>query len=227
MSEINKFKKFNKLCKFKNACIYKEKCMYFHPPSNVNNSNTSNIASNIASEKAEKRQIDLVEPDLSGLLNNMKKLKIEDELKKTRLCVFYKIGCTNGDKCTYAHSKEELQPRFCIYKTFCKDTKCTNYHPGDKIPSPDELFAEALKTTKIIQPVEKKEQEKFIISLDSDSEEDEEDEEQKEKEQKETPQPTTRLKIEVDISSNHMIDLLTFLNKNKIKIISLNSDFHN
>lgn len=221
MSEINnqikKSSKFNKLCKFKNACIYKEKCMYLHP-SQTNDVNTN------TSEKSEKRQFESNDSDLSSVLGSMKKLKIEDELKKTRLCSYYKVGCVHKDKCTYAHSKEELQPRFCIYRTFCKDKKCTNYHPGDKIPTPDELFAEALKTTKIIQPVEKKEQEKFIISLDSDSDEDDdEDEEKKEP----SHQSTTHLKIEVDISSNHMIDLLTFLNKNKIKIISLNSDFHN
>lgn len=62
------------------------------------------------------------------------------EFHKTKMCLNYKIGCSYPG-CTFAHSKDELRVRMCKFGDKCKiKVRCWHYHPGDVMPTQDELF---------------------------------------------------------------------------------------
>jgi hypothetical protein len=65
--------------------------------------------------------------------------KSNDDLSKTKMCVYFKVGCKNP-KCQFAHSKEELKPTFCRFGNSCRKDDCWFVHPEDEIPTTEELF---------------------------------------------------------------------------------------
>ncbi len=78
-------------------------------------------------------------------LNDHKK-----DLRCTKVCKYYKVGCNNKD-CTFAHKVSDIKPTMCFFKDSCKrPTTCGLYHPGDKIPSQQELFA---ASERIVVPI--------------------------------------------------------------------------
>lgn len=239
-----------RLCRFRENCRDKN-CNYRHPEDELTEQLSKMhlvVSKNfIQYDKEEKVQELSTLSTLSTLTtlttsrpNNVITVKDvnthnDDELlKKTKLCSYYKVGCMHKDNCTYAHSKEELRPIICKskYRYVCRTKDCPYYHDGDIIPTIDELFEKALKTTKIYEtPKEKKvkkevSDEKFIIYFSSDDEE-EGEKPKKEEKKEENEEKTTRFKFDVDISLHEMLDLITYLNNKKIKIVSFNSDFHN
>ncbi len=58
---------------------------------------------------------------------------------RSKMCYYFKVGC-KINKCTFAHSKDELRQRKCWFNERCRNYNCELYHTGDKIPSQDELF---------------------------------------------------------------------------------------
>ena len=82
--------------------------------------------------------------------------KTSTDLSKTKLCMYFKVGC-HKDNCSFAHSKEELRPTMCRFGVACRKQECWFYHPGDCLPSADDLFESATKGVKFIEPKEKKE----------------------------------------------------------------------
>jgi len=50
---------------------------------------------------------------------------VSEITKKTRFCT--KDKCTN-EKCSFAHSKDEWNPPYCLYQEFCKMPDCTKNH---------------------------------------------------------------------------------------------------
>ncbi|MDD4931406.1 MAG: hypothetical protein PHG66_04675 [Candidatus Colwellbacteria bacterium] len=74
------------------------------------------------------------------------------DLIKTKMCLYYQAGCSNK-KCTFAHSKEELNPPMCRFGITCRKSDCYFYHPGQVLPSKDDLFFRATNGIKFIEPV--------------------------------------------------------------------------
>lgn len=71
-------------------------------------------------------------------------------LSKTKLCSYFKVGCKNAE-CSFAHSKSELKPVICKFSSRCRKDDCWYYHPGDKVPSQDELYETAIKDGKFFE----------------------------------------------------------------------------
>lgn len=103
------------------------------------------------------------------------------DLIKTKMCLYYKAGCTNKN-CSFAHSKEELNPPMCRFGMSCRKNDCYFYHPGQSIPSKNDLFFRATNGIKFVEPTPTKpvyvkqviEPVSLIINLEeSDDEEDE------------------------------------------------------
>lgn len=90
-------------------------------------------------------------------------------MKKTRLCKYFKVGCTNKN-CKFAHSKEELKPPMCFEGTNCCRRVCFYYHDGDTMPSQEDLYEYALQRDDFIK------YEPFIVSIEEKDEESEDDE---------------------------------------------------
>src|SRR6185437_14060825 len=73
------------------------------------------------------------------------------DLVKTKLCLYFKVGCPHKEKCSFAHSKEELKPSMCRFDKACRKRDCWFYHSTDKQPSQDELFEQATRGIKFIE----------------------------------------------------------------------------
>ena len=73
------------------------------------------------------------------------------DLVKTKLCLYFKVGCPNKEKCSFAHSKEELKPSMCRFDKACRKRDCWFYHSTDKPPTQDELFEQATQGIKFIE----------------------------------------------------------------------------
>ncbi len=85
------------------------------------------------------------------------KNKIEKKLYKTKLCT-YGSECKRGEKCRFAHSKDELIINNCVFGNSCKFIKnedgifknisktkiCLHKHPGENINN----FYERISTNK-------------------------------------------------------------------------------
>lgn len=125
---------------------------------------------------------------------------------KTSMCKNL-LNCAFGDKCRFAHSKEELRKARCMYGVNCKNPYCTYEHSADE--NEQEEFLKKLEEQKLqeearIAEEEKKREEqerkrleeynqtqkywednrdKFIVNFDESDDEDE-DEEGEEKEEK-------------------------------------------
>ena len=74
-----------------------------------------------------------------------------DSLIKTKMCLYYKVTCTNK-MCTFAHSKDELTYPMCRFGAGCRKHGCYFYHPGQELPSKDDLFFHATKNIKFVEP---------------------------------------------------------------------------
>lgn len=70
-------------------------------------------------------------------------------LSKTSLCKFLQIGCKYQSTCRYAHSKDELQFKFCKFRENCDNSNCGFIHP-DNIPDKDEYYNHVISQTNII-----------------------------------------------------------------------------
>ena len=66
------------------------------------------------------------------------------DLKKTKMCLDYKVGCKN-ERCSFAHSKEELQQVSCMFKERCRKDGCIFFHPNQKPMDKEELFKSVTK----------------------------------------------------------------------------------
>lgn len=86
----------------------------------------------------------------SSAFNSLSSKETKD-LSKTKLCMHFKVGCPNIDTCTFAHTKEELKPTMCRFARTCRKPDCWFFHPGDKVPSSDDLLVEAMKGMKFIE----------------------------------------------------------------------------
>ena len=78
------------------------------------------------------------------------------DLSKTKLCMYFKVGCPNIDTCTFAHVKEELKPTMCRFAKTCRKPDCWFFHPGDNLPSTEDLLVQAMKGMKFIEKKEPK-----------------------------------------------------------------------
>lgn len=237
---ISKQSMKKKNCKFGNGCKYKNTtCIYYHREEEIQSKlddslsyKEKNSVRNYSKNFVKKQKHIICKED-DELSETLKKMEIKNEeetlektLEKTKLCAYHKVGCMNKENCTFAHSKQELRPQMCKFKTRynCPVKNCTRYHEGDPFPTSDELYTEALKHTKVFNIPKEKTDEKFIVYLSSEDEDEDDDEIEKPPIEE---KKTMDLKFEVDISLNDMIDLITYLNTKKIKILSFNSDFHN
>jgi len=91
---------------------------------------------------------------------------VEEALSKTQLCKSYKVGCKNIETCNYAHTHEELKPKMCRFSKGCTfiGKGCKMLHPGDKIPTMEELVEESSKNVQFIEPPT----DQIIINFDED-----------------------------------------------------------
>lgn len=125
---------------------------------------------------------------------------------KTSMCKNL-LNCAFGDKCRFAHSKEELRKARCMYGVNCKNPYCNYEHSADETEQEEflkKLEEQKLEEEKRIAEEEKKREEeerkrleeynqtqkywednrnKFIVNFDeSDDEEDEGEKEEKKEE---------------------------------------------
>lgn len=49
------------------------------------------------------------------------------------------LKCKRGERCDFAHTKQELRP-VCCQTENCENDSCKFYHEGDTLPSSDELY---------------------------------------------------------------------------------------
>jgi len=122
---------------------------------------------------------------------------------KTSMCKNL-LNCAFGDKCRFAHSKEELRKARCMYGVNCKNPYCTYEHSADETEQEEflkKLEEQKLEEEKRIAEEEKKREEqekkrieeyeqtqkywednrnKFIVNFDESDDDEEEYEEKKE-----------------------------------------------
>jgi len=77
-----------------------------------------------------------------NLIDTQEKVRLY--LQKTRVCRYTYIGCTNKS-CTFAHNKDEIIPRICPFGESCSKASCDQIHPGQAIPSKEQLWEDGLK----------------------------------------------------------------------------------
>ena len=102
-------------------------------------------------------------------------LRSDFEIVRTRVCNYYKIGCTKKD-CTFAHNENEILPKMCRFGNECFNENCIGYHNGDVIPNGSELFRLATEGLKFVElkqnksKIQNKSEEKFIIEIENQDE---------------------------------------------------------
>jgi len=112
------------------------------------------------------------------------------DLIKTKMCLYYKAGCTNKS-CTFAHSKDELNHPMCRFGITCRKNNCYFYHPGQVLPSKDDLFFRATNGIKFVEPTPVSttpnkltdDTPEFIIKVGEESDEEESNEREEESEE--------------------------------------------
>jgi len=127
----------------------------------------------------------------------------ENRLYKTKMCFKYLTGCTNKS-CSFAHSKDEIKMVECVYGSECSRTGCSFHHPGEKMPSQDELFRRASDNVKFMVPESPSSSSsapatKIIIML---GEEEDDEEEDDDKEIGDIPNRISKLEIDNDAINN-------------------------
>jgi len=50
---------------------------------------------------------------------------------KTGICKNFYNGCVYANKCNFAHSIDEIQPKKCLYDKKCVNERCTFFHTGE------------------------------------------------------------------------------------------------
>ena len=95
---------------------------------------SNNTWSNIASIGVKPKEVECksVSVDVVEKKNIEEKKSVIITLNKTQMCnsVSSNIKCRHGDKCRYAHSKEEL---VCGYGDSCTSNNCNRIHPRNNI----------------------------------------------------------------------------------------------
>ncbi len=149
------------------VCSYDENCKnynctFFHPSFNpYPNSDDLMYKASIGMQFVEKLEKSGTSPPPNSPVD------LKDKLTKTKLCKYYKVGCST-ENCTFAHSKEELKVRMCNFGDNCRKSNCTFYHPKNPIPSMEQLMIDASVGVEFAPVVEP-----FIIEEDSDDENEE------------------------------------------------------
>lgn len=145
---------------------------------------------------------------------------------KTSMCKNL-LNCAFGDKCRFAHSKEELRKARCMYGVNCKNPYCNYEHSSDETEQEEflkKLEEQKLEEEKRIAEEEKKREEqerkrleeyeqtqkywednrnKFIVNFD---ESDDEDDEKEEDEGDEEGDEKEEKKEEIDEFENTSIE---------------------
>lgn len=150
--------------------------------------------------------------------------KTNDDLSKTKMCVYFKVGCKNP-KCQFAHAKEELRPTFCRFGNSCRKDDCWFVHPEDEIPTTEELFQYCLESTKFIEKkpwVEKPKKptidvSQFKININEEDDEDNEEETNDMTDVKQSDENVEQLENPCEYSKNEWSSLVDKMLELEIK----------
>ena len=126
-------------------------------------------AKNMHAAKRAREAVFSDDEDVSDLRPDAKPfIPKEDPRYKTAMC--FNKACPHGDKCTFAHSEDELRKRMCRFGGRCRNVKkcgeswenveraavCVAYHPGETLDnhiSREKEFKSRQKQIPRVRPV--------------------------------------------------------------------------